>query len=163
MNEGPEKADKSCTCIIPKENKQKPALKASLQVSIAAKSLECDLENEPTPNLECMYEGDDEYHEMYMEDLESGDFFRDEQIESEKVICVCEPEELPAELIETDRCGSKIEIPWLSIALPPPGTYTIKSTKPPKVRNIMTYNADKGIYSLFILTEMWLLVIGATG
>ncbi|GJQ68929.1 hypothetical protein Trydic_g6116 [Trypoxylus dichotomus] len=130
INNEPERKDQGCTCSIPREKKPPPQ---EIHQPAAVKSCNCDLENEPTPNLECMYEQDDDYCEMYMEDLESGDFFRIEPTQSVKETTVCCDKELPPEVIETDRCGSKIEIPWLSIALPPPGTIEIMPTKGPKV------------------------------
>lgn len=122
-NQPTDTAEKACTCAIPKEQVQQR--QDAVEPVIAAKSCHCDIDNEPSPYLECMYQEDNDYSEMYMEELQSGDGFRLEKIESDKVTCEC-PDELPPVLMETDECRSNIEIPWLSIVLPPPGTIIIK-------------------------------------
>ncbi|GJQ68930.1 hypothetical protein Trydic_g6117 [Trypoxylus dichotomus] len=64
---------------------------------------------------------DEEYSECYMKELTDGIVLKDETKACGSTLS------LPEVVVASDRCESKMEIPWLKISLAPPGYYEIKN------------------------------------
>lgn len=89
-------------------------------------------ENKREPNLYNDDYDDDEYSECYMKEL----LYSDHVVETDP--CGSTPS-LPEVVAPSDRCESKIEIPWLKISLAPPGYYEIK-TMPGRPKEVFMNN-----------------------